>query len=90
MPCSAREQEQADLAGARHVRAAAELLREAGHLDDAHPLAVLVAEEGEGTVGERLLAAHDLGLEPGVAQDLAVDAVLDVAQLARADGRRSG
>ena len=61
------------------VGAAAELLGEAGHLDHAHLLAVLVAEERERAVGERLLAAHRPSSRTRrVAQDLLVDAVLDV------------
>ena len=76
--------------GLADVGAAAELPGEARDLDHAHPLAVLVAEEGEGAVGQRLLAAHDLRLQGDVAQDLLVHAVLDVAELARAAGPRSG
>ena len=45
------DQEQADVAGLADVGAAAELLGEAGDLDHPHPLAVLVAEEGQRAVG---------------------------------------
>ena len=64
MPCSAVTRKRPISPVWRDVGAAAELLREARHLDDAHPLAVLVAEEGERPVGERLLAAHHLRLDP--------------------------
>ena len=74
--------------GLADVGAAAELLGEAGDLDHAHPLAVLVAEEGERPVGQRLLAAHHPRLHGRVAEDLLVHPVLDVRQLARA--RRPG
>ncbi len=77
------DEEEADVTGLAHVRAAAELLRESGDLDHAYALAVLVAEEGEGAGGERLLAAHDARLHGRVAEDLLVHAVLDVGQLAR-------
>ena len=84
--------EQADFAGGRGVRAAAELGREAvGQLDDAHLVAVLFAEQRHGVV---LVHGHVDGhvferLDPGVGQHFAVDDVLDLLRVLRRPPARS-
>ena len=62
----------ADIAGAPDVRAAAQLAAEAGHGNHANLFAVLFAEQRHGAGGDGLVERHDLGLDPGVAQDLLV------------------
>ena len=61
-PLSPRSLNEADVAGARHVRAAAQLGRELAHAHHAHAVAVLVAEERQrarldGVVVRHLLVA---------------------------------
>ena len=73
--------EQADVAGAPDVRAAAELLAETGDVDDAHLVAVLFAEQRHGAGPDGLIERHDRGFDRGVAQDLLVDQALDFFDL---------
>ena len=76
--------DEADFAGGRGVRAAAELGREAVRkLDDAHLVAILFAEESHGVV---LVHGHVdghvfEGFDAGVGEDLAVDDRLDLCEL---------
>src|SRR4030095_7594577 len=79
------DEEEADLARLVDVGAPAELLGEAGNLDDPDLVAVLVAEESEGALGEGPLAVHDAGPEGRALEDLGVHPVLEVAELARGD-----
>ena len=67
----------ADIAGAAHVRAAAQLLAETGHGDHAHLLAVFFAEQRHGAGGDGLIERHDVGVDLGVAEDLLVHEPLD-------------
>ena len=53
--------EQADIAGRADMGASAQLHAEAGNGDDAHAIAVLLAEERHGAGGHRLLRRLDLG-----------------------------
>src|SRR5207237_82136 len=57
-----RDLHQAELARPLQVRAPAQLRREVADLDDAHTVAVLLAEEGQGAHPERLVEVH---LHPG-------------------------
>ena len=85
--------EQADFAGGRGVRAAAELGREAvGQLHHAHLVAVLLAEQRHGVV---LVHGHVDGhvlerFDLGVGQDFAVDDVFDFLRVLRRRPARSG
>ena len=63
-PLSSVIDEEADVAGRAHVRAAAQLHAEAGHRDDADPVAVLLAEERHRAGRDRLLGRAHLGLRP--------------------------
>ena len=80
---------QADVAGAADVRAAAQLLAEAGDGDDAHPVAVLFAEQSHGAGVERLVEIHDVGVDLDVLQDLLVDEPLDFRPALRDRWRRN-
>jgi hypothetical protein len=60
--------------------AGAELAAVAADVDDAHDLAVLLAEEGEGALG-LLVEVHLVGLDLRVLEDLLVDQLLDLAEL---------
>ena len=60
------------------MRAAAELLAEGVHGDDAHLFAVFIAEERESALGDRVLNAHDLGPHPLISLNLAVDDRFDL------------
>src|SRR5205823_5028836 len=63
------------------VRAAAQLLAEAWHGDDAHLVAVLFAEERHRAGGDRLLRRLDDGVDRRVLQHVLVNNLLDVEQL---------
>ena len=86
--------EDADFAGADDVRAAAEFLaveaarrRGVGNRHDADiRLRVLVAEEGEGAGGERVVDVHDVGREREIAEDLFVHLLLDFGEFACVHG----
>src|SRR5581483_6040022 len=79
------ELEDADLAGAVDVRAAAELGGEVADLDHAHDVAVLVAEKSERASFHRLVVARLFDLHVGVDADALVHALLDVGELFVAD-----
>src|SRR5439155_1344911 len=71
-----RDLHQAELARPLQVRAPAQLRREVADLDDAHTVAVLLAEQGQGAHPERLVEVH---LHPGhldVGLDLLVHQLL--------------
>ena len=80
--------EDADVAGAADVRAAAKLLavkaarrRGIGNRHDAHILlGIAVAEEGQRAGSERVVDRGDVGLDLGVEQNFVVHLLLDVAQ----------
>ena len=73
----AHDRERADLGGRAHVRAAAELAREAVDLDDAHLLPVLLAEEHHRAELARLLDRSDERAHGDRLEDLLVDDSLD-------------
>ena len=74
-----------DLRRGAHVRPPAQLARmlARAHLDHAHDLAVLLAEEGHRAKALRLIERRDHGPHGVVARDPLVDLVLDVTQLLR-------
>ena len=69
------------------MRPAAQLLGEARHLDDPHPVLVLLAEERDGAGRHRLVQLHHLRPQREVPPDVVVDQALDLAELGR--GERS-
>ena len=69
---------------ARDVRAAAQLHAEARDADDAHLVAVFLAEQRHRAGGDRFLRRSHLGRHRRVAADLLVDDPLDAIELARA------
>ena len=76
--------EQADVAGAQRMRAAAQLDRiflavGAAHRQHAHFVAVLLAEQRHGAGGDRLLGRHQPRVDRAVLPDALVDLVLDRA-----------
>src|SRR5580704_1956385 len=73
--------EQPDVAGAPHVRAAAELERLVADADDANVVAVLLAEHRDGAALLGLLDRQDVDLALGVRADIGVDEILDLALL---------
>ncbi len=81
--------EKPDLAGAPDMRAAAKLDRERlvralpvfAHRDDAHHVAIFLAEQGARAARERLVERHHADLDGRVLQDRGVRRVLDAAQL---------
>jgi hypothetical protein len=75
------EFEDADFARAVDVGPAAKLRREVADLDDAHYVAVLVAEEGERAFADRLVVARLVDSNFGVEADSLVDSLLDIRQL---------
>ena len=82
----AQDLEEADVPGARHVRAAAQLHRELTHAQHAHVLLVFLAEEGNGARGNGRVVSHLVGLGRRVAADLDIHEALDLAQLIGRDG----
>ena len=83
-PLSCVIDEQADVAGRAHVRAAAQLHAEARNRHDADAVAVLLAEQRHRAGRDRLLGRSHLGLHRRVAIDLLVDDPLDLDRAARA------
>ncbi len=63
------------------VRAAAQLLAEAGDRNHAHAIAIFFAEQRHGAGVERLVEIHDIGMDFDVFQDLFVDELLNFGQL---------
>jgi hypothetical protein len=82
--------EEADLPGGVEVGAAAELGREVADADDAHPVAVLLAEEGHRAGAQRLLQVHLGRAHHHVGLHLLVDQALDALDLAILDRRAVG
>ena len=86
--------EQRDVAGARAMRAAAELDRGgaavglAAHRDDAHLVAVLLAEQRHGAGADRGLAVHQADPDGGVLAQERIDLGLDRGELGRRHGLR--
>ena len=72
--------EQADVAGTRHMRAAAQFGGEIAHLQHAHAVAVLLAEQRHRAEIERFLVTHVSNFGFVVAAHLRVDHVFDAAQ----------
>ena len=77
--------EQADVARAGDVRAAAKLGRGLAHAQHAHALAVLLAEQGHRAEVERFLHVHVVDFGRMVAADLGIDLALDQRQFVGAD-----
>ena len=69
--------EEADIAGAADVGAAAEFLAEIGNHDHANIGSVFLAEERHRAGGDGLIERHDVGGHFGVAKNLFVDEALD-------------
>src|SRR5260221_462848 len=78
--------EKADVAGVRHVSAAAQLAR-GTDVEHAHLVAVLLAEEHHRAQLLRVVDGHDARRRRLVPQDLGVHQVLDTADLLRGHGR---
>src|SRR5690606_15204633 len=72
--------EQANVAGAAHVRPAAELTR-AADVEDPDLVAVLLAEQRHRAAANRLVVGDQPGLDRSVLEDLAIDDLLDLANL---------
>ena len=77
--------EQADVAGGPAVGAAAQLHADAGHRDDPHRVAVLLAEQGHGAGVDGFLGLPYLGLHGVVRIHAGVDLALDRVQRLGAD-----
>ena len=88
-PIDASEQDlhQAELAGAGHVGAAAQLAGVVADLDDPHLVAVLLAEQRHRAEPARLVLRGDERVHLEVAQQHLVDLLLDVVQHASAAPR---
>ena len=78
--------EEADVAGAPDVRPAAQLGGELAHPDDAHLVAVLLAEQRHGPRLDGLVVLHQARFHRDVAADLLVDQPLDLADLLGGEG----
>ena len=74
----AHDLEESDVAGAPHVRAAAELQRKVANLQNANVLVVLFPEQRHRACGHRAVIVHDVGLGGGVETDLRVHQALDL------------
>ena len=61
--------------------AAAQLGGEVPHPQEAHLIAVFLAEQGHGTGGLGVLQAHDAGLDHVIVANLAIHQSLDLNQL---------
>ena len=73
----AHDLEDADVAGARHVRAAAQLHREIAHAQHAHVFLVFLAEQRDGAFRDGGVVGHLARLGGGVRADLFVHQPLD-------------
>ena len=62
------------------VRAAAQFLAEAGNIDHANAIAILLAEQRHGAGIERLIEIHHIGMDFDVFQDLFVHQLLNFGQ----------
>ena len=92
----AHDLEDADIAGAPDMGAAAQLdgISVAGppalgihaHADDADLLAIFLAEQRQRPLRDRLVGRHEMGLDRRVLQDLGVDQVLHRADLVMGHG----
>src|SRR5450432_4491396 len=86
----ARDFKQPDIARARDVRAAAQFAAEdasgAGDADDAHLVAVLLAEQSHGAGGDGFIDGQNIGRDAGVGQYLFVHDALDLADFGGIDG----
>ena len=67
----------ADIAGARDMRAAAKLFAEIGDRNDAHSVAVFFAEQRHGAGGDGYIERHDVGVDRDVLEDLMIHEPLD-------------
>src|SRR5262249_35045536 len=83
-----RDHERADLGGRAHVRAAAELAPDAVDVDDAHLVAVLLAEEHHRAELARLLDRRHVRADGVVLEHPVVDAALDLVALLGRHGLR--
>src|SRR6185437_13914915 len=72
------------IAGAAHVRTAAQFDREIAHPDHTHDVAILVAEERERASLERVVIGHLFGRDLRVFADTCVDLLFDRRQVALA------
>ena len=92
--CFRHDGDEADIAGAVHMRAAAKLDRERlvavglAHGHDAHLVAVFLAEQRARAGFDGLLDAHELGDDRLVLQKDPVGDILDARELLVADGLR--
>ena len=81
----AQDLEDADVARARDVRAAAQLHREIAHAQHAHVFLVFLAEQRDGAFRHRRVVGHLAGFGGGVPADLGVHEPLDLLQLIGGD-----
>ena len=79
------EFEQADVAGSADVGAAAQFGREIPHAQHPHPVAVLLPEEGQRALFDRLAERHFPAVHLGVRPHVGVDAIFDLGQPVRLD-----
>src|SRR5207244_2435566 len=78
-----RNEDVSDVAGPIDMRAAAQLAAVVAEADHADPIAVLLAEEGHRSGGQRFLVGCDRGLFWKVSPDLEVNSFLDPGQVLR-------
>src|SRR5690606_20784811 len=79
---------QANVAGAMDVGAAAQLGGDLAKFDHAHLFAVGVAKEGQGALGDRIIKAGLEGNALDVLPDVQVDPALDLGELVSAEALR--
>ena len=89
-PPSDDDLEQADVTGARHVRAAAQFGRGLAHAQHAHAIAVLLAEQRHRAEIQRFLHVHVVHFGRMVVADFGVHPALDLGQLAGTERSEMG
>ena len=82
----AHDLEEADIAGARDVRAAAELGREVPETEHPHVAVVFLAEERHRARCDGIVIRHHARIRRGVGADFSVHELFDVAQFRRRHG----
>ena len=82
--------EQADIAGALDMRAAAQLGGEVAHTDDTHLVAVLLTEQRHGAALDSIVIRHDARRDVDILLDFPIDQLLDARNLLGAHRLRMG